>query len=166
MTMAEDVACHAAWVIALCEMNRPGFEQSDLCEVIGKFKDTISDAGNRSSARGCTKKRAFLLEMTRDTIARATDRIKNAGSREVSSKRVKRKAPATPPRGLGDVKKGRPTEHKFVSKYKPDSNHCQICCAGIARLHKAAGRKVSQADIKMGAHGLPNPNWCRSDCPA
>ena len=163
IAMAEDVTCHAAWVIAQYEMNREGFESSELYKVIGRFKGVVSEAGAESTTRGCTKKRAFLLGMTRDTIARATERIQAAKSRPVSSRRRSRcfsvdAAPA--------AKRGRPATHKLIPNYSPKSQYCQACYHNIQLEQKKAGAKMSSKHVLKFKRGSPSSRYCRSGCPA
>jgi hypothetical protein len=136
-------------------------------KVIGKYKVTVSDKGNRSSTRGCTKKREFLLAMTRDVINRAVERIKANKSQSVGRKRPASASPRTPNEGAAKRPRGAPRKHRFVRHYKTDSNYCTVCYNTIQAQHRAAGRtKVTRAEIFKEAHGLRKPRFCMSGCPA
>ena len=128
-----------------------------MVKLLQPFTTTTSAAGNRSTTKGCTKKRKFLLEMTRDVIARSREQIKAGVGNSVSPKRgSKRKASDTPP--------GCPRTHKWEREFSEVSRYCQVCYqkAVLINQQQPVERRLKRTQILKGQLGPVH--YCRSGC--
>jgi hypothetical protein len=174
VTMTENLKNMAAWAIAMYDMEVS--KDKGTIKILRPFTSKSTKAAgkkavSKSTTRGSTKKRSFLLAMFRDVIDRASARIEaDPDARSVLPKRLHHSRGkdaqefVTPPHPSKKRRVGPPTKHKIIAEYTKKSAYCHACYEKIQEKNLAAGRKrFSQKQILQGAGGT-RPRHCRSGC--
>lgn len=159
VTTTLNLHAHAMWTLVQYKINLAKETGGVVDPLLQPFASTDADNGSTSSSRGLTKRRLFLLMMTRDVIKRCGEEIA-AGEAVWDPRPLRLRRPsapaapaATPP---SSTRRGRPPKHGRVKRCNKYAT-VAACLPHVTDPHQP----LPASPPAKTYHGFPSPRLGR-----